>query len=66
MTVEWGNEINVSTVEVYDAMGRRIAAHKINTEGNQIRFSSNNWDAGIYFIRLVASEKVITRSVIKS
>lgn len=66
ITGQLANAQNYS-VKVFDIQGRLISQIKETAEGGQIRTSidSNSWKAGTYLVQITASNRSITKKIIK-
>ncbi len=64
INIELGKEFSSVKIELYSAAGNKLSNYNFKSTG-EINLNLEDWAAGIYFIKVVADEKIGWESVIK-
>ncbi|MDL2262609.1 PKD domain-containing protein, partial [Bacteroidales bacterium OttesenSCG-928-I21] len=54
----------VTSIEVYDALGRKHDIKYANTETNEYLLNMNNYPKGMYLIKIISGDSVVTKKVL--
>ena len=57
-------ENTIGTFIIYDLIGKQILSYPLNSGKNTLTISANDIDAGVYFYRAIAGNKVIAKDKI--
>lgn len=52
-------------IEIYDSMGLLLQKYRVEYPKNEIKFTANNKNSGVYFYRIKTSNKIISGSFVK-